>query len=100
MSNLTDQDTKRVADLIKINIKESELPKYTAQLEHALDGVSDLAELETKDTPVFSHPTGLTTTGSADEVSTSLGTKLLQNAHKNNSTALDYIKVGKAAGGE
>lgn len=57
--HLTDADTAKVADLIKIAIPQAELAKYTTQLNTALDSTSILAELDTSNTPVSSQTHGL-----------------------------------------
>lgn len=94
--NITDQDTSKVADLIKIKIPGSDLAKYTDQLAHALDPAAKLQELNTDSVEVLSHPTGLTTQGAADEVQPGLSTDLaLANAVGTGRAALNYIKVPK-----
>lgn len=95
MPKLSENEAKKVADLIKIKISEAELKQYAAQLEHALDAATQLSDLNTDNAMVLSHPTGLTTAGSDDRVEPSLGKKILQNAEKSGNLVLDYIKITK-----
>lgn len=44
---IDDKTTAKAADLIKIEIPASELPKYTAQLQTVLDAVEVLKEVDT-----------------------------------------------------
>lgn len=65
--NLTDDQTAAIADLIKINIPESELPKYTEQLNKVLDAVPVLQELDTSNVKEVSQTHGLVNVMREDE---------------------------------
>jgi aspartyl/glutamyl-tRNA(Asn/Gln) amidotransferase C subunit len=96
MSEITDNITAKVADLIKIKIKPEELPKYTSQLATALDPAAQLSELDTRNTAVLSHPTGLTTTGAEDISQPGLSVNAaLENAARSGRAKLNYIVVPK-----
>jgi aspartyl-tRNA(Asn)/glutamyl-tRNA(Gln) amidotransferase subunit C len=56
---LTDETTKKVADLIKINIPEKELSNYTKQLNTVLESVDVLKELDTENIEGTSQTHGL-----------------------------------------
>lgn len=59
-THLSDQDTKKIAALIKLRLPEQEVPKYTAQLNTALDAMDVLKELDTEHTTETSQTHGLT----------------------------------------
>jgi aspartyl/glutamyl-tRNA(Asn/Gln) amidotransferase C subunit len=96
MADITNAVTAKVADLIKVKIAEAELNQFTDKLSHALDPAAQLAELDTSNVDVLSHPTGLTTIGEADEIGQGLtAEQALANAKRNGRLVLDYIKVPK-----
>lgn len=93
---LTDNDTAAVAKLILLGIAQQDLPRYTQQLNKALDPAATMQELETNNVPILSHPTGLTTDGDEDEVQPSLSQQeALKNAEAAGNTVLGYFKVKK-----
>jgi aspartyl-tRNA(Asn)/glutamyl-tRNA(Gln) amidotransferase subunit C len=59
MSKLNDQDTKKIAGLIKIHIPDAEMPKYTEQLNTVLDAIPVLQELDTEKVALTSQTHGL-----------------------------------------
>jgi aspartyl-tRNA(Asn)/glutamyl-tRNA(Gln) amidotransferase subunit C len=88
---LTKRETEEVADLIKIRIKDSELEKYSEQLSTVLDYLDVFEEVDTKDTEITSHVTGLTNVFREDKVEQSLSQ---QEATKNaNKSRNGYIIV-------
>jgi aspartyl-tRNA(Asn)/glutamyl-tRNA(Gln) amidotransferase subunit C len=56
----TNEQTAKVAGLIKIRIPEDELPKYSQQLTTVLDAVGVLQEVDTTDLPITAQTHGLT----------------------------------------
>ena len=59
MTKLTKQDVLKVADLIKIKLKDKEIEKYLSQLNVVLPSVDVLKELDTNDVPETSQTHGL-----------------------------------------
>lgn len=97
MAGITDKITQKIADLVKIKLRPTEVGSFTDKLQTALDPAKDLAELDADQSEVLSHPTGLTTAGADDEVMPGLDRKLaLQNAADSGRVVLDYVKVPKA----
>ena len=76
---IDDTTTAKVADLIKIKIPQSELPKFTSQLKTALDSVEVLNELDTKDITETSQTHGLTNVLSEDVAQPSLDMSKYKN---------------------
>ncbi len=64
---LDDNTTAKVADLIKIKIPQEELPKFTSQLNTALESVDVLQQIDTTETKETSQTHGLTNVLSEDE---------------------------------
>jgi aspartyl-tRNA(Asn)/glutamyl-tRNA(Gln) amidotransferase subunit C len=64
---ITDKTTTKVADLIKINIPESEIATYTEQLSTVLDSVTVLNELDTEKIETTSQTHGLVNVLREDE---------------------------------
>jgi aspartyl-tRNA(Asn)/glutamyl-tRNA(Gln) amidotransferase subunit C len=58
-NKLTDETTRKVANLIKINIPDAEIPNYTKQLNTVLEAVEVLGELDTKQVVGTSQTHGL-----------------------------------------
>lgn len=56
---INDDTTKKIADLIKIKIPNSDIPQYTSQLNTVLESVEVLGELDTKDVPITSQTHGM-----------------------------------------
>lgn len=56
---ITDNHTKKIADLIKIHLHDQEVPNYTSQLNTVLDAVEVLKELNTEDVVETSQTHGL-----------------------------------------
>lgn len=68
MSNLIDdKTTSEVANLIKINISDSDLPKYTKQLNAVLDAIEVFKEIDTSGVETTSQTHGLTNVLREDE---------------------------------
>lgn len=59
MGKLTEQDIKKVAGLIKINLQQNELAGYEAQLNTVLPSVDVIKELDTENVPETSQTHGL-----------------------------------------
>lgn len=66
-THVTDADTKKIAGLIKIHLKEDEVAKYTIQLNTALDAMDVLKELDTEKVVETSQTHGLTNVLAEDE---------------------------------
>lgn len=66
-THITDADTKKIAGLIKIHLEEADVPKYTSQLNTALDAVEVLKELDTETVAETSQTHGLTNVLAEDE---------------------------------
>jgi aspartyl-tRNA(Asn)/glutamyl-tRNA(Gln) amidotransferase subunit C len=64
---IDDKVTKKVADLIKINIPEEEIPNYTQQLNTVLEAADDVSELDTKGVEITSQTHGLKNVWREDE---------------------------------
>jgi len=59
-THLADEDTKKIAGLIKLHLPDGDIPSYTNQLNTALDAVEVLKELDTEHTAETSQTHGLT----------------------------------------
>ena len=59
MTNLTKQEVKHIAKLAKLDISEKEIEKFKEQLSSVIEYVSELEEVDTKDTEPTSQTTGL-----------------------------------------
>lgn len=57
---LSNEDTQKISDLIKINIADEEIPGYAEQLNTVLDAVPVLQELDTEDVEITAQTHGLT----------------------------------------
>lgn len=58
-SKLTKNDTKRVAELAKLDLTTSEINKFTPQLASVVDLMDELSEVDTKDIEPTAQTTGL-----------------------------------------
>ncbi|MCC7304355.1 aspartyl/glutamyl-tRNA amidotransferase subunit C [bacterium] len=58
--HVTDQDTKKIAELIRIHIEDDKIGDYTSQLNTALDATEVLKELNTENITETSQTHGLT----------------------------------------
>ena len=67
MKKLTSKDVLKVADLIKIKLKESEIEKYQSQLNTVIPSVDVLQELDTTKVPQTSQTHGLKNVVRQDE---------------------------------
>lgn len=63
----TDETTAKVADLIKIQIPQQDLPNYTKQLNQVMQSVPVLQELDTKDIEPTAQTHGLENVSREDE---------------------------------
>ncbi|CAN5319413.1 Asp-tRNA(Asn)/Glu-tRNA(Gln) amidotransferase subunit GatC [soil metagenome] len=68
MAKLTLDDTKHVAKLAKLDLTEDEINKFTPQLSKVLDYISELDEVDTKNTEPTAQTTGLTNVLREDEI--------------------------------
>lgn len=90
---LTNKETKKVAELIRLNIAEEEINKYSDQLDTVLDYLDIFDELVTDNVEIASQVTELTNVMRPDEPEESLSQ---QDAIKNsNQTGNGYIKVDR-----
>lgn len=58
MAKIDEKTTRHVADLIKINLKPSEIKEYSSNLNTAIGAVETFSELDTKDVPITSQTIG------------------------------------------
>jgi len=56
---ISKKETKRIAELARLNLKEVELTKFASQLSGVLDNFKMLSEVDTKNTKPTSQVTGL-----------------------------------------
>lgn len=56
---ISKKETKRIAELARLNLKEKELTKFSDQLSGVLDNFKMLSEVDTKNTKPTSQVTGL-----------------------------------------
>lgn len=94
---LTDAETKQIADLIKIDIPTSELPKYTSQLNTVLEAANVLQELETENIVPTSQTHGLENILREDEAKPGLDMQKYPNAQFNK--AISAFEVQQVVGG-
>lgn len=59
MTKLTKAGVLHVAKLAKLNLTEKEVERYSMQLSSVVDFISELSEVDTKDTEPTSQTTGL-----------------------------------------
>jgi len=69
MTKLTKDEILHVAKLAKLDIKDSELDKYAAQLSSVIDYFSELNEVDVKNVDPTSQTTGLENVYREDEIS-------------------------------
>jgi len=69
MAKLTKSDVLHIAKLAKLDLTESEIKKFTPQLAKIVDYISELSEVDTKNTDPISQTTGLTDVVREDLVS-------------------------------
>ena len=93
MVKLSDKDTAKIANLIKIHIPESDLPKYTSQLNTVLGAVPVLQELDTDDVEITSQTHGLVNVLREDIPEPGLDMSKYQNTRnfKNGSFVVDKV---------
>jgi aspartyl-tRNA(Asn)/glutamyl-tRNA(Gln) amidotransferase subunit C len=77
--HIRDEETRQIADLIKIRIPQQQLSKYTSQLNTVLDAVEVLKELETKKVGTTSQTHGLKNILREDEPTEGLDMSKYQN---------------------
>jgi len=68
MAKLTKADVLHVAKLAKLELKDSEIEKYTSQLSKVLDYFKELDGVDTKSTEPTSQTTGLEDVFRTDEL--------------------------------
>ena len=56
---ISKKETKRIAELARLNLKEEELAKFANQLSGVLDNFKMISEIDTKNTKTTSQVTGL-----------------------------------------
>jgi aspartyl-tRNA(Asn)/glutamyl-tRNA(Gln) amidotransferase subunit C len=56
---ISKKETKRIAELARLNLKEEELTKFASQLSGVLDNFKMLSEVDTKNIKPTSQVTGL-----------------------------------------
>lgn len=94
---LTDADTKKITGLIKIAIPDSELPKYTSQLNTVLKAADVLQELDTKNVVPTAQTHGLENILRTDEAKPGLDMQKYPNAQFNK--AISAFEVQQVVGG-
>ncbi len=77
--HIRDEETRQIADLIKIRIPQQQLPKYTSQLNTVLDAVEDLKELDTNKIETTSQTHGLKNVLREDEPTKGLDMSKYEN---------------------
>ena len=90
---LTDKDTEHIADLIKIHIPKSDIPKYTGQLNTVLDAIPVLQELDTDNVPEASQTHGLKNILREDKVEEGLDIREYPNTQNLQNTSFVVKKV-------
>ena len=68
MVKLKKEDVLRVANLAKLKLSDEEIDKFTPQLSKIIDYVSELSQVDTKDTEPTSQTTGLEDVYRNDEI--------------------------------
>jgi len=91
-TRITDSDTKKIAGLIKLHLPDEKLPKYTQQLNTALDVMDVLKELDTEKVTETSQTHGLTNVLAEDEPQPGLNIDEYQNRK---GMEKSYFVVGK-----
>jgi|GEM_PF-5405320 len=89
---LTDSDTKKIAALIKIAIPESELPKYTSQLNTVLKAADVLKEVDTSGVKPTAQTHGLENILREDEVKPGLDMQKYPNKQFNKTISAFEVK--------
>jgi aspartyl-tRNA(Asn)/glutamyl-tRNA(Gln) amidotransferase subunit C len=68
MAKLTKSDVLHVAKLAKLDLTDGEIEKFTLQLSKIVDYISELSQVDTKNTEPTSQTMGLTDIFRGDEV--------------------------------
>ncbi len=68
MAKLTHAEVLHVAKLANLEISEREIEKYSKQLSHVIDHISELSEVDTSSVEPTSQTTGLENVYRQDEV--------------------------------
>ncbi len=68
MTKLTKKDTLHVSKLAKLDLTEKEVDKFTTQLSHVVDHISELSTVDTELIEPTSQTTGLTNVLREDEI--------------------------------
>lgn len=90
---ITKNEVLYVAKLARISMEESELEKFTSQLDSILDYMNKLNEIDTNDIKPTSHILNLNNVVRSDKVKKSLGTEeVVELAPEKEG---DFIKVPK-----
>ena len=65
---LTEEEVKKIAELARLGLSDSEIKKYTTELTTILDYVDILSEVDTENVEPTSQVTGLQSVSEDDEV--------------------------------
>lgn len=90
---LTREDILHVAKLAKLELSDVEVKKFTPQLSNVINFVSELSNVDTKDTEATSQTTGLENIKRSDEVKNDSSLTQDQAVSGTDKTHNGYFKV-------
>lgn len=93
MVALTREDILHVAKLAKLELSDVEVKKFTPQLSNVINFVSELSNVDTKDTEATSQTTGLENIKRSDEVKNDSSLTQDQAVSGTDKTHNGYFKV-------
>lgn len=92
--SITKKEVEHIANLAKLNLKESEIEEFTGELSQILEYIDKLNELNTDNVEPLSHPVSKSNVFRGDTVKKSVDRKeALKNAPKSDDEFFQVPKV-------
>lgn len=93
MADITKKEINHIAKLANIKISDKEIEKFQKQLSIVLDYVSELNQVDTKDTKPTSQTTGLENIKREDLINNDFGLNIKEVLSGTDEMHNDYFKV-------
>lgn len=72
MPSIGRDDVARLADLVRIQLTDEEIDRFSGEFDAIIDAVASVSEVATADVPATSHPIPMTNVFREDDVSQTL----------------------------